>query len=110
MARPNITKTFSADGTLALPGEEGIVNRWLVHFESTSGTNSCTPSGRVIGGASTLSAVELAWYNMNTGAVVAAGAAPTADALMLIDATGLDVLLTIVTDGSVTITAHQVVG
>lgn len=90
------TKDFTATENWEL-GDAGAetVSRFSVQIQDLgSFSGSVTPMGRIRG--SSMEFRELAWYNMATAADVAAGSAPTGEALMLIDASGLDVRLDVV--------------
>lgn len=105
------SKSFAASENWELgDADPAAVSRVTVQLvDDGSWTGSVTPMGRVRGSGAEWR--ELAWYNMATAADVAAGSAPTAEALMLIDASGLDIRLDVViTTGDLTIHTQRLRG
>lgn len=105
------TKDFAATENWDLgDADPASVSRVAVQIqELTSFTGTITPQGRIRG--SSMEWRELGWYNMATAADVAAGSAPSGEALMLIDASGLDIRLAVgVTGGSIRIGIERLRG
>jgi len=103
---PSKSETFTDAGTMLL-GEAapGRVGRWAVHIQGSGWTGAVTPKAAV--GDQT--AIAIAFYDVVAGAM--ATEAPSADGVILVESSGLDVELGVTaTAGSVTIEAVPIVG
>lgn len=109
MSRPITTGTISGTGqtTLPLPVSDRVCS-YLVHFQSSSFSGSVTIKGGVADGSRTSLAV--AYKDMTTG--LNSTAAITGNALVLVDASGIDLTLdcTAYTSGSLGFTARPMIG
>ena len=108
MVGPIKTGSIGATGQTALGTAAGSrVCSWLIHFDGTF-TGSVTIRGAAVDTA--YGAVALGYKDMSTSAV--ATAAITADAVVLVDSSGIDVQLdcTSYTSGALNYTAIPLVG
>lgn len=109
MSRPPVTGNIDATGQFSLPNPvSDRVCSYAIQFESASFSGSVTIKGAVIDKNYTLSA--LAYKDMATGEN--ATDAITGNALVLVDASGVDVVLdaTTVNSGDLAYTAIALVG
>lgn len=109
MARQTTTKTFdaTADWDLGV-AQEGMVSRWLVQIKGTGFTGSVQPEGRAKN--TDLDFTNLAYDDAGDG-VAGKTTAPTTDALIFVEGSGLDVRLAVtVTGGSVEIAVVPLAG
>lgn len=103
------TGTISATGTTTLPIAMGDrVSMYCIHFESSSFSGSVTIRGAAPGQPG-FSALAVAYKNMVTG--LNATVAITDDALVLVDAAGIQISLdATVTSGSLKYAATPLIG
>lgn len=104
-----VTAVVSATGEVNLGNaSEGAVSRWAIQLdESAGGDVSVTVKGRIM--QSEADYVAIAYTDMADGATKTA--ALTADALILVDSSGLDVQLDVtVTSGTLTYYAWPLAG
>lgn len=106
--RPKVEGEISATGQTALPNPvSDRVCSYLIHFESVSFSGSVTIKGAALDSSFTL--IALAYKDMNAG--TNATAAITGNGLVLVDASGVEVVLdATVTSGSLKFTAVPLVG
>ena len=103
------TGTVNSTEDISLgPAAGSRVSSWLVQLEADgSWSGTCTPKGAAQDSNNTL--INLGFKDMNTSAV--STTAPTTDALILIDSSGVDVVLSFSRSaGTMTYTAIPLVG
>ena len=112
MVGPVKSGTITSTTPVVLGSAAGSrVSSWLIHFEETSTiTGAITIAGKAADrSAGAYTTIALGYKDMNTSAV--ATATITGDALVLVDSSGVDVILeTTVSAGTMSYTAIPLVG